>query len=591
MASASTDTTLTSSNGTAYTLNAYFNENSTSVANNTSNITVRATLSSGNRHWSSSYTSYLRIYWHDNKNNTDVFVAETGATTIANNSSITAQGTINVTHKNDGSLSGYAYATWTMGGTSSYCPQSGSVSNGWTALSNIPRFATITSAPTSLNDESTFWFKYSNPANASMSCWLEVNPNGTHRASHELSGTSGTYTWTLTDTQRNNLRADLANSNSGTIRIGLYSTIGGTTNASYKDVPFSIVNATPIFQDFDYADTNTTVTAITGNDQVLVKGLSNLAITIASADKMVAQKQATPKNYIASIDNTSISANYSTSNVSIDIGTIATSGTKRLNVRAYDSRNNSALVYKDITVYDYEKPIINATAERQNNFENSTTLKVNGSYSLLKINNVNKNQISNIRYRYREQGGSWGSFHGMTYTLSGNSFSCNDVVLTLDNSKKFEIQVQVIDSLGYNYVILNVDIGKSIFFISTNERKCYINNLEVLTKGYQDEYSTTEQKIGTWIDGKPLYRIVYSGKLTSTTNTFEIANSEIINVYGIVRSTYSNWWKFPNVHTEDGYHIYYYLNNSRNRFTLSCGSYYNNTCPYFIIVEYTKTTD
>lgn len=484
MASASSDVTLTSSNGTAYTLNAYFNENSTSVANNTSNITVRATLSSGSRHWSSSYTSYLRIYWHDNRNNTDVFVAEIGATSIANNSSITAQGTINVTHHNDGSLSGYAYATWTMGGTSAYCPQSGSVSNGWTALTSIPRFASITNSPSSLNDESSFWFSYSNPANASMSCWLEVNPTGDHVAVRSLSGTSGTYTWTLTEAERNQLRSAMSTSNSGKIRIGLYSTIGGTRNASYVDKTFTIINATPIFEDFSFRDTNTTVTAVTGNDQVLVKGLSTLQATITSANKMTALKQATPKNYIATIDNINSSANYSENDLDIDVGIIPTSGVKRLNVRAYDSRNNSVLVYKDVTVYDYDKPIINTTAERLNNFENTTTLKINGSFSSLIVDSLEKNTIQTIQYRYRETSGTWENWTSITPTIVDNSFSCSNVILTLDNTKSFEIEVQVIDNLQTNTVTLLIDVGEAVFFISSNQRKCYINNVEVATIDY-----------------------------------------------------------------------------------------------------------
>lgn len=145
MASASNSVTLWSNGGHGYTLNASFWENSTSTPNNTSNITCKATLTSQGAAWSSSYNSTLTIYWHDNRENYDRYVASINLSSLGINASAAAQGTINVTHNSDGNLSGYAYAYFTKGGTSSYTPNSGGVTNGWTALTKIPRAATINS--------------------------------------------------------------------------------------------------------------------------------------------------------------------------------------------------------------------------------------------------------------------------------------------------------------------------------------------------------------------------------------------------------------------------------------------------------------
>lgn len=145
MASASNSVTLWSNGGHGYTLNASFWENSTSTPNNTSNITCKATLTSQGAAWSSSYNSTLTIYWHDNRENYDRYVASINLSSLGINASAAAQGTINVTHNGDGNLSGYAYAYFTKGGTSSYTPNSGGVTNNWTALTYIPRAATINS--------------------------------------------------------------------------------------------------------------------------------------------------------------------------------------------------------------------------------------------------------------------------------------------------------------------------------------------------------------------------------------------------------------------------------------------------------------
>ena len=203
---------------------------------------------------------------------------------------------------------------------------------------------------------------------------------------------------------------------------------------------------------------------------------------------MVANKSATPKNYLMSIDTLSKTVNYSESEIIADVGTVISSGTKRLNVRAYDSRNNSTLVYKDIIVYDYSKPVINATINRLNNFEKETTLKVSGTYSKLIIDDINKNTITNVQYRYRETNGTWSEWTTISTTISDNKFTCSDVILSLDNTKSFEFEIQVLDNLDSNKNTLTVDIGQSIFFISSNQKACYINGQEILTYDIVDEW-------------------------------------------------------------------------------------------------------
>lgn len=129
--------------GNSYTLQAYFNETGTNTPGNYSTVYVEAKLMSGSIKWSSSYNSYLRVYWHDNRENYDRLVGETALSGCEYNSSYFAAGTINVTHNGDGNLSGYAYATFTKGGTSSYAPNTGGVATDWTALTYLPRSATI----------------------------------------------------------------------------------------------------------------------------------------------------------------------------------------------------------------------------------------------------------------------------------------------------------------------------------------------------------------------------------------------------------------------------------------------------------------
>ena len=241
----------------------------------------------------------------------------------------------------------------------------------------------------------------------------------------------------------------------------------------------------PTFSNFTYKDTNGTVTAVTGSDQIIVKGKSRLAVYISSANKMSTKNGATPKRYSASIDAITQSKNHSTSDITIDVGTVASSGVKRLSVRAYDSRELSMLAYKDVTIYDYKEPIINVNIERYNNYEAQTTLKVSGTYSRLTVNNADKNTITKVEYRFRETGGSWSGWSPLTTTLNSGKFTCNDVTLTLDNQKSFEFEIKVIDKLtdeaNPTTKTATVDVGQAVFFISSNKKKCFINGEEVTT--------------------------------------------------------------------------------------------------------------
>lgn len=497
------------------------------------------------------------------------------------------------THNNDGTSGDISKGcSW----ASAYSSVNGSTSGTFT-LPRINRQANITSA-NNFNDEENPSMKFNNPAGFTMNVWLEPNPNGEHLCVRNNIPNTGSYTWELTEEERNQLRTKCTG-NSCTVRYGIYTIIGGSSYASYVDKTMTIVNGNPIFTDFVYEDTNATITAITEDNQVLVKGLSILQATISVANKMEALKQATPKNYVATIDTINQSINYDDENdIVFNLGAISTAGTQRLNIRAYDSRNNSTLVYKDITVYDYAKPIINFTAERLNNFEEQTTLKINGSFSSLKINNVEKNDIQSVQYRYQEIGtDTWSNWQNVTFSITDNNYNCNDVIIALDNTKEFIIEVKAVDNLSDNTVSTTVDVGKSIFFISSNERKCYINDKRVLTVDDKlDVYSTDEIIIGKWIDGRDIYRKYYNvGSIEE--NTIKYINLDInnydktINLKGfntIARSgtNFDVPINFYNFHDTKGQ--YCFVDKDRQTLEFRSSWYTRNL---YIILDYVKTVN
>ena len=110
----------------------------------------------------------------------------------------------------------------------------------------------------------------------------------------------------------------------------------------------------------------------------------------------------------------------------------------------------------------------------------------------------------------------------------------------------------------------------------------YVNNLNT--------YSTNEKRIGTWIDGKPLYsKTIYS---TSLTGTISMTNIDFIrwkNFNSLVDSKFilpSGRYTSTNDHTD------FFINTSTGTYEYSVGTSWTNKVNYICFdIEYTKTTD
>ena len=103
------------------------------------------------------------------------------------------------------------------------------------------------------------------------------------------------------------------------------------------------------------------------------------------------------------------------------------------------------------------------------------------------------------------------------------------------------------------------------------------------------DYSTTEQTIGTWINGKPLYQITVqttAGNSTNTENTiWNFSGIDIVNVCQIRAEWDTNSYIFVNC--QDDLYIYTYPNRMVE---VHHSNDYNGTNIIFT-VQYTKNSD
>lgn len=481
MASNSGSTTLQ----TGWTLSVSFNETGTNTTNNTSSINVSATIGRTNSAYKFNYTNAgtLAVYWHDNNRNTDVLVASATISEVGYNvASRSVSGSITATHKADGTLSGYAKAVWTKNVSSGYIPASGNVSTPNTVLTKIARQVNIASVNGSITDENfsptVTWTNNGNRVDLK----LEIPGNSSWKRWNNLQG-SDRYSPTLTQAEINQLVASIPNAKSLSMRFTIVTVINGTDSFwSYIDKPFTIVNANPEFSDFSYQDTNAATTAITEDDQVLISGYSTLQATISAAQQATAKKNATMKLYTFAINGVSQDENYTGSAITKNLGTVtlpinSATTTKALVVTALDSRSNATSVQKAITIVQYAKPTVAATATRQNGFEANTTITISGTFSPIAVNGTPKNTVATsggVQYRYKSTStttwGSWTNATGVTVDTTTGKVTVPNFVISLDSQQSYNVEIRITDRLFTTTGAITVNVGQPAFYIGADGR-------------------------------------------------------------------------------------------------------------------------
>ncbi len=247
--------------------------------------------------------------------------------------------------------------------------------------------------------------------------------------------------------------------NSGAFTFVLTTKSGSTTlGSSTKTATGSITNANPTFtaSQVTYADTNSTVVGITGNNQHIVQNKSTLRVTFGTA---TGNKGATISQYSITVNGVTKTA---TASGYADFGTINTSQNTNITVVAKDSRGNTTTVTKAVTILAYSSPTMAVSLERLNNYEDETYLTVNAN-----IASVNGKNTMTITYRKAQSGGSYGA----VTTLANNTKH------TTSCSKEYSYTFEVTVADKFETVTLRYTLPKGRFplFIDTEKNAVGIN--------------------------------------------------------------------------------------------------------------------
>ena len=269
-----------------------------------------------------------------------------------------------------------------------------------------------------------------------------------------LSAGTSDRTHQLTAAQRTAVLDALYNVKSASLNIlvstfadsGYSNRVGGDSYKAARATTSAEVSG-PVFGEFHYADVNDSVVSVTGDDQVLVQGLSELEIICHGC---TAKNGASIKSHSVSIGNLSKTSTTPT----FSAGIVTSCGDLLLTVTCTDSRGYSATQEKTIKVIEYEKPrIYSFTLRRRNEIEGLVQLSFAGNRSTIKADGeTDTNALTAVRYRYKKTNADdFGEFVSIIDEVTGSeaSFAFASLeLLELDPESSYDFQLQIRDRFG-----------------------------------------------------------------------------------------------------------------------------------------------
>ena len=227
-----------------------------------------------------------------------------------------------------------------------------------------------------------------------------------------------------------NLYNSIPNSQSGTykVKVTFGTQIITKTGGTYTVNP-SVCS--PTIGAVSYQDTNTTTTALTGNNQDIVRNHSIVGYT---ATNLSAKQAASIASCSVTVNGTTYAMNISGTTATRTGGVIDSGQDIQATFTVTDSRGLTGTKAVSINMLDWYTPSAIISIERQDNFYTATNVNVDANYP-----SINGNNRITITYNATSDGGTT-----VTGSLTDNVTS----VVNLDNTYGWTVVITLVDSLG-----------------------------------------------------------------------------------------------------------------------------------------------
>ena len=333
-----------------------------------------------------------------------------------------ASAAMKIAHNPDGSKS------FTVSGFSGWIYNSGNTyaSSQTFTLPTIPRASSVSCSTANIGSNATITIS-------------RASSSFTHTLSYtfgSLSGTIATKTsstsvsWTIPTT----FYAQIPNDKSGTGTITC-DTYNGSTLIGSKPTSFTATvneSASKPTLNPTAVDSNATTTALTGDSSKFIKYYSNASVATGAK----ARNSATLKSQKITCGAKSISSASGTINA-VESGSFTFSAT--------DSRGYPTTQTVNKTLIEYIKLTCSLNAGAPTT-DGVATLKISGNYWDGTFGAL-ANTLT-VQYRYKTQGGSYGSWTTVSATKSNNTYSSTATISGLDYRTTYVFQARAVDKLA-----------------------------------------------------------------------------------------------------------------------------------------------
>ena len=333
-----------------------------------------------------------------------------------------ASAPLKIAHTPDGSKS------FTISGFSGWIYESGTTyaSAQTFTLPTIPRASSVSCSSANIGSNATITI---NRASTSFTHTLTYSFGS-------LSGTIATKTsstnisWTIPTT----FYGQIPNSKSGTGTITC-DTYNGSTLIGSKSTSFTATvseSASKPTLSPTVSDSNATTTALTGNSSKFIKYYSNASVATGAQ----ARNSATLKSQKITCGAKSLSSASGTINA-VESGSFTFSAT--------DSRGYTTTQTVNKTLIEYIKLTCSLNAGAPTT-AGVATLKISGNY-WDGVFGALANTLT-VQYRYKSQGGSYGSWTTVSATKSNNTYNATATISGLNYQTTYVFQARAIDKLA-----------------------------------------------------------------------------------------------------------------------------------------------
>ena len=316
-----------------------------------------------------------------------------------------------------------------------------------------------------------------NPLGRSVDIYMKKdNTSGTTLFSKTGATTGTSYSFTPT---ASTLYNSIPTSTSGSaVYYCVYSSQTVSTKSGTYKVSGNNAQA-PTFTDFNYKDTDSLASQLTGkngvtNPGILIAGLSNCEFTVTTSQKATSSYGATLDKYNFSWPNAAgTSGNYSSSD---DVkGTINDGNTNLISVSAYDKRGQYKTVSKTVTLITPTNAIGEINTVRQNGV--NTTTYLNGAIAYWAGDWANGSSRPNVLLKVEYRINKTGNYYDITSAVTANSTAATSGKIKTLTLKSNVVQLHANGSsggftVGTSYTVeVFVTTGLNSTYVYENRQK------------------------------------------------------------------------------------------------------------------------